>query len=103
MVIAWLVIGGAVGPYAGKLNEVIKNDNAAFLPKNAEATLALNAQKKLLGENQPVFGTLVFEKSNQLTATEIAAINGFIATVPSVKLPEGTHVSDYLVPAPVVG
>ncbi len=49
LVIGWLVIGSAAGPYAGKLNEVIKNDNAAFLPKNSEATLALNQHQKLIG------------------------------------------------------
>ena len=61
IVVAWLLVSGATGPFAGKLSEVIKNDNAAFLPANAEATLAINAQKKLVGGNQPFVGTMIFE------------------------------------------
>jgi len=103
LVLAWLVIGGTAGPYAGKLNEVIKNDNAAFLPKHAEATLALNAQQKLAGEHQPIFGTLIFEMPNRLTANESAAINTFIAGVPNLKMSDGSPVKNYLVPSPIVG
>ena len=32
VVLAWLVIGGVSGPFAGRLSEVATNDNAAFLP-----------------------------------------------------------------------
>jgi len=103
LVVIWLIVGGAAGPYAGKLNEVIKNDNAAFLPKNSEATLALSAQQKLVGQKQPLFGTLVFEKKSRLNVPEIAMINGFISTVPNIKLADGSKVSDYLVPAPLFG
>jgi RND superfamily putative drug exporter len=102
LVVAWLIIGGAAGPYAGKLNEVIKNDNAAFLPKHAEATLALDAQKKLVGEHQPIFGTLVFEKATTLAPSEIAAIDAFVAKVPDLKVPEGFPIESFLVPAPLI-
>ncbi|HEX8630964.1 MAG TPA: MMPL family transporter, partial [Catenuloplanes sp.] len=40
VVLAWLVIGGIAGPYSGKLSEVATNDNASFLPADAEATRA---------------------------------------------------------------
>jgi len=103
LVIAWLVIGGAAGPYAGKLNQVIKNDNASFLPKNSEATLALNQQQKLVGQHQPIFGTLIFSKGDRLTASDSAAFNQFLAQIPSFKLAEGAQVGDYLTPAPIVG
>ena len=65
--VLWLLIGGGVGPFAGKLTEVIKNDNAAFLPANAEATLATNISRKLIGENQPITGTLVVESTQGLS------------------------------------
>ncbi|MEU8777095.1 MMPL family transporter [Streptomyces sp. NPDC048606] len=45
LVIAWLGIGGALGPYAGRLGEVATNDQAAFLPRNAESTRVLEARK----------------------------------------------------------
>ncbi|MBO4163263.1 MMPL family transporter [Micromonospora antibiotica] len=40
VVLAWLVVGGIAGPYAGKLGDVATNDNASFLPADAEATRA---------------------------------------------------------------
>ncbi|MFD4902174.1 MMPL family transporter [Streptomyces sp. NPDC058411] len=45
LVLAWLVVGGAFGPYAGKLGEVATNDQAAFLPQSAESTRVIDAQK----------------------------------------------------------
>ncbi|MFI0933923.1 MMPL family transporter [Streptomyces sp. NPDC021019] len=45
LLIAWLGVGGGLGPYAGKLGEVATNDQAAFLPQNAESTQVIDAQK----------------------------------------------------------
>ncbi|GHJ96903.1 putative membrane protein [Streptomyces sp. NE5-10] len=41
----WLGLGGAFGSYAGKLGEVSTNDQAAFLPQNAESTKVIERQK----------------------------------------------------------
>ncbi|MCG6500217.1 hypothetical protein MCM47_39465, partial [Kitasatospora sp. A2-31] len=38
LLVAWLGLGGAFGPYAGRLSEVATNDRAAFLPRSAEST-----------------------------------------------------------------
>ncbi|ALC24725.1 MMPL family transporter [Streptomyces pristinaespiralis] len=45
LLIVWLGIGGTLGPYAGKLGEVATNDQAAFLPRSAESTKALEARE----------------------------------------------------------
>ncbi|MFF0201430.1 MMPL family transporter [Streptomyces sp. NPDC005017] len=45
VVVAWLAIGGGLGPYAGKLGEVSTNDQAAFLPRSAESTQVIEAQE----------------------------------------------------------
>lgn len=45
LLVAWLGVGGALGPYAGKLGEVATNDQAAFLPRNAESTRVIDAQR----------------------------------------------------------
>lgn len=45
LLVAWLGIGGAFGPYAGKLGEVATNDQAAFLPRSAESTEVIAAQR----------------------------------------------------------
>ncbi|SCD75720.1 MMPL family transporter, partial [Streptomyces sp. PpalLS-921] len=45
LLVAWLAVGGAFGPYAGKLGEVATNDQASFLPQSAESTQVIDAQK----------------------------------------------------------
>ncbi|MFJ1646626.1 MMPL family transporter [Streptomyces sp. NPDC088258] len=45
LLVVWLGVGGALGPYAGKLGEVSTNDQAAFLPQNAESTRVIDAQR----------------------------------------------------------
>ncbi|SCK15037.1 MMPL family transporter [Streptomyces sp. WMMB 322] len=45
MLVVWLVLGGLLGPYAGKLGEVADNDQASFLPQSAESTRVIDAQK----------------------------------------------------------
>ncbi|GAA1937554.1 MMPL family transporter [Streptomyces durmitorensis] len=50
LLVAWLGIGGTLGPYAGKLGEVATNDQSAFLPQNAESTQVIDAQRKFRQE-----------------------------------------------------
>ncbi|MES5819862.1 MMPL family transporter [Streptomyces sp. RG80] len=45
LLIVWLGIGGALGPFAGRLGEVATNDQAAFLPRSAESTEVIAAQR----------------------------------------------------------
>lgn len=45
LVLVWLGVGGATGSYAGKLGEVATNDQAAFLPGNAESTEVVTARE----------------------------------------------------------
>ncbi|PWI13463.1 hypothetical protein DI272_04430 [Streptomyces sp. Act143] len=41
----WLGVGGILGPFAGRLGEVATNDQAAFLPRSAESTEVVAAQR----------------------------------------------------------
>ncbi|MFH8801924.1 MMPL family transporter [Streptomyces sp. NPDC017936] len=45
LVAVWLGAGGFLGPYAGRLGEVATNDQAAFLPRSAESTEVITAQR----------------------------------------------------------
>ncbi|MET7389100.1 MMPL family transporter [Streptomyces sp. NPDC005529] len=45
LLVAWLGIGGTLGPYAGRLGEVATNDQAAFLPRSAESTKVVTEQR----------------------------------------------------------
>ena len=80
--VVWLGVGGVLGPVAGKLAEVQKNQNADFLPANAESTRAqkvldeFNAQ---LGNDIPL--TVVFEKTTgKLTPADQDAIDAAVRT-----------------------
>ncbi|MGW6715537.1 MMPL family transporter [Streptomyces globisporus] len=65
LLIAWLGIGGGLGPYAGKLGEVATNDQAAFLPQNAESTQVIEAQKAFQqNETLPVILVWTSEKKD---------------------------------------
>jgi RND superfamily putative drug exporter len=46
VVVVWLLAGGLLGPYAGKLTGVATNDQAAFLPESAESTKVAELQRK---------------------------------------------------------
>ncbi|MFK0236283.1 MMPL family transporter [Streptomyces vinaceus] len=62
LLIVWLGIGGTLGPYAGKLGEVATNDQAAFLPRNAESTQVLEARKAF--ETSPSVPAIVVWTAN---------------------------------------
>lgn len=54
LLVVWLGVGGTLGPYAGKLGEVATNDQAAFLPQDAESTQVLTAREAFdQGETVP--------------------------------------------------
>jgi RND superfamily putative drug exporter len=90
----WLVVGAVSGPYAGKLADVQKNDNAAFLPASAEATEVATLQKRFSDRviNPAV---VVYARSTGLTAADRAK-----AAADAVVLGRSPHVVG-AVPPPV--
>lgn len=76
-VVAWLGIGGVLGPVSGKLADVQKNRNEEFLPANAESTRAGEILDRFRdGEVGELPLTVVFEKeSGALTDADKAAID----------------------------
>ena len=80
--VVWFAVGGALGPVAGKLAEVQKNQNSDFLPPSAESA---EAQKILdtfnTGSSMELPLTVVFEKSTgTLTAADQDAIDAAVQT-----------------------
>ncbi|MGW3246848.1 MMPL family transporter [Streptomyces sp. NPDC001070] len=59
MLVAWLGIGGTLGPYAGKLGEVATNDQVAFLPRSAESTKAVT-ERRAFSRNETVPAIVVW-------------------------------------------
>ena len=76
VVLLWLVVGGPLGSFAGKLASVQENDNAAFLPKSAESTIAQEKYTSFVG-NESVPTIVVFERDGGLTPEDQKAIAGY--------------------------
>ena len=85
VVIAWMAIGGVVGPLNGKLSTVQENDNANFLPKNAEAQAFADEYEKFSSGATRSLPALVLY-TGAITPEKIGQANAFLASLPSQKL-----------------
>ncbi|MFC7546059.1 MMPL family transporter [Plantactinospora sp. GCM10030261] len=73
VVLAWLAIGAFAGPYSGRLSEVSTNDNAAFLPADAEATKALNLARGFI-EQETTPALVLYERPSGITPEDRAKV-----------------------------
>ncbi|MEV4263253.1 MMPL family transporter [Kribbella sp. NPDC049584] len=99
VLIGWLVLGALGGPAVGKLSEVQQNDNANFLPKQAESTLVANESAKFIDSKALPYFVLI-ERESGITAADLDAAKAFIARIPSLDLGNGKKLGSYLT-APV--
>ncbi len=65
MLVVWVVVGALTIAYAGKLQDATTNSQTAFLPRTAESTRLVDAQK-------------VFDSSNDLSLSIVYKRNGFL-------------------------
>ncbi len=97
LVIAWLALGGAGGPFAGKLAEVSENDNSTFLPASAESTQVNELQPQFSGGRHiPAF--IVAERDDGISGADqqylqaslerIRGIEGVAQVSPPVPSPD---------------
>ncbi|MFD9721606.1 MMPL family transporter [Streptomyces sp. NPDC059076] len=90
LLIAWLAIGGGLGPYAGKLGEVATNDQAAFLPRSAESTRVITAQRAFQQqETVPVIVVWTADDGGPLDGSQRTAATGALASVAGDRGVEG--------------
>ena len=90
-IIAWLGITSIAGPTFGKLSTVQENDNAAFLPDNAESTLASKVIVKLTdSSNDQIPTLLVFlgDVDPKKNPAKLAEIQNYLNTLCDKILPE---------------
>ncbi|MBT1098222.1 MMPL family transporter [Streptomyces sp. Tu102] len=74
LLVGWLVAGGVLGPYAGRLGEVATNDQAAFLPRSAESTEVIAQQRAFRqDETLPVIVVWTGEEGTGITERRTAA------------------------------
>lgn len=102
--IVWFGVGGVLGPVAGKLAEVQKNQNSDFLPENAESTRAQEVLESFNeGQTTALPLTVVFEKTGgALTDADKDSIDAAVQTaiakpnlreiVQTITLPNGATV-----------
>ena len=74
VLVAWLALLAGIGPLAGKLSGVEKNDATAFLPGKAESTQVFNELKSFPGgDSVPL--VFVYARGSGLTPADLAAID----------------------------
>ena len=101
-IIAWLGISAVAGPTFGKLSTVQENDNAAFLPDNAESTLASKVTVKFSdSSNDQIPTLLVFlgDVGPKKNPAKLIEIQNYLDKLGEKILPEsGKPISSYIVP-----
>ena len=101
-IIAWLSIGGFSGAAFSKISTVQENDNSAFLPENAESTIAGKITVKFSDQSENLLPTLLLLLGDLNPATNpeaFALVNQYANTLGAKVLPEsGKPLSTYFVP-----
>ena len=104
VIVGWFAISGVIGPAAGQLSSAQENDNATFLPADAEATRVIE-QQELFTDESTIPVVVLFVSDSAVTEEQQQAIAGFVDEVPGleVETDESTvqPVSDFLGSAPV--
>ncbi len=75
LIIAWLMLGGTLGPLSGKTSDVQKNDNSAFLPQSAESTKVQQVIPKFT-KTQSTAAIIVYTRPGGLTDGDRDKIRG---------------------------
>ncbi len=97
VIIGWLGISSVAGPTFGKLSTVQENDNAAFLPDNAESTLASKVTVKFSDSANDQIPTLLLFLGD-ITPADIGKVQEYLNQLPTKLLPEsGQSLSDYFI------
>jgi hypothetical protein len=66
LIVGWFAFLGVGGGYAGMLGEVVRNDNAAFLPADAEATQVAEVEPDFFGGEQ-IPAVIVYARDSGIT------------------------------------
>ncbi len=101
LVVVWLAVAGIGGPLVGQLSSVQDNDQASFLPADAEST-RVSARLEEFGANTTLPLLLVVEDESGLDPAAVGALQEYAKQLPeqSVEGVPGT-IGDYLTTAQV--
>ncbi|MFF4237670.1 MMPL family transporter [Actinomadura geliboluensis] len=95
LLLVWLLIGGTLGPYAGKLGQVATNEQSSFLPQSAESTRVLDEEAAF--ENDRTIPAIVVWTANdgRISPEQVAAAQRALGSLGGVPFVTGA-------PSPVV-
>ncbi|MBW3086903.1 Apo-petrobactin exporter [Austwickia sp. TVS 96-490-7B] len=99
VVIAWLVLGGVGGPLVGALSGLQKNDQASFLPVDAESRRAAEqAEAFTSGQGLPFLVVVTRSSGEALSEEDINGVRRLAISVPDLTVPadESKHLRDLL-------
>ncbi|HLR96814.1 MAG TPA: MMPL family transporter [Jiangellaceae bacterium] len=83
VVLAWMGVAGLGGPAIGSLSQVQENDNAAFLPTDAESTQVSDLQEEFTGDEElPAFVVAESSTGEPLTEQDLAALGELAESLP---------------------
>ncbi|MGI5204310.1 MMPL family transporter [Spirillospora sp. CA-108201] len=74
----WVVLLAALGPLAGKLGDVEKNDAASWLPAGAESTRVVELEERFR-KDETMLAVVVYERSGGITAQDKAKAESDVA------------------------
>lgn len=87
----WLIVGVAGGPFQGKLSEVQRNSDTAFLPANAQSTEVATLSREFGQSTIP--GSVVFFRPSGLSGSDLAAVQQAATAMRGVPGVAGAEVS----------
>lgn len=101
LIVGWIAALGVGGPTFGRLDEVVENDQAAFLPQSADATAVQEALPGFLGDDR-IPAIVVLEGDGALTdeqladaqtlAEQVAQVDGVVEASPAIPSDDGEAV-----------
>lgn len=80
LIVVWLALAGIGGPYFGKINQVVSNDQTTFLPESAEST-KVNEQIKKFQTGDTIPGIIIFTNDQKLSPDQVSAITSGTASL----------------------
>ena len=95
LILIWLVGAGIGGPYFGRVSEVAQNDQSAFLPASAEATIVGQRYLDFVGDDE-IPAIAIFAAPAALTAEQLTELGTVIEDIGSTA---GVTTASPLIPS----
>lgn len=96
VLLAWVALAGAFGPFQAKLNSVTQNDSTTFLPADADSTKVLEDLRTRFDDGRTVPALIVYQNPAGLTDQDRAAIEADEAAI--AQLPDLAPIQSPLAP-----